>query len=379
MLTRRPAQRSSGSFTQMFEALEGRTLLDAALPLVTLSITDSDVAEKDTNLGRFLLTRTGDVTQPLRVLFRVTGQAVPGVDYIGLRGEATIPAGRRSVGLPIIPIDDLDVEIDETVRVIIKPDGAYRLDADPAKKNLRVLIQDDDRIARVSLATPDNTANESRGADDTAGFTIRRTGAIDLPLTINYLVGGSATPDVDYVAFASSVTIPIGKRAAFITVTPIGDALFEGRETVRITLLEADDGRYRLDLDDVPSMRRVVYIEDRPLVTLAVTDPVATTSPEDAAEFTLHRTGPTDKALRVTYVLGGTAIQGVDFVDLPVRLIIPKGKTSARVVIRGLGNTFAEASRTVRITITQTANYNLNFVDANSFSGFVRIIDDVGV
>lgn len=374
---RRSLRCDVGPLAEGFDAFEPRTLLDGALPMVTLSIADADVEEKNTNMGRFVLTRTGDVTIPLTVKFRVAGEATPGVDYIGLRGQATIPAGRRSIGLPIIPIDDLDAEVDESVRVIIQPDAAYMLDADPRMRNLRVLIRDDDRIALVTLATPDDSAHESLGEADPAGFTIRRTGAIDLPLTVNFVIGGSATPGVDYVAFASTITIPIGKRAAFVTVTPIGDGLFEGRETVRLTLSEPDDGRYRLDLDNAPSMRKVVYIEDRPLATLAVTDPLATTSPEDVAEFTLHRTGPTDKALRVTYLLEGTAESGVDFVALPMKLVIPKGKSSARIVIRGTGNTIAEPYRTVRITLTQTANYNLNFVDVNSFSGYVRIIDDV--
>jgi hypothetical protein len=56
-----------------------------------------------------------------------------------------------------------------------------------------------------------------------AVFTVRRLGATNDPVTVDYAIGGTGSNGVDYVALPASVTIPAGQRAALITVTPIDD------------------------------------------------------------------------------------------------------------------------------------------------------------
>ncbi len=67
-------------------------------------------------------------------------------------------------------------------------------------------------------------------------LTVNRPGSTALPLTVDYTIGGTATNGVDYQTLAGSVVIPAGQSSATITVTPINDSLFEGDETVEVTL-----------------------------------------------------------------------------------------------------------------------------------------------
>lgn len=373
-----PARRGAGGAHvggPALEPLEGRSVLDATLPLVTLAIADGAVSERDQDQGAFVITRFGNTDAPLRVNFQISGGATPGVDYLGLSNAATIPAGRRSVRIPVVPIDDLDVEGPESVRIVLSPDAAYRLDdANPLNRNLKVVIQDDDVLPTVTLATPDADAAEI--GQETATFTVRRTGPADLPLTVSFRIGGSATPGADYQEIPTTVTIQPGRRAAFVTVRPLGDGLFEGDETVRLTVLPAGAGQYQLLTGRPESFRRTVVIRDRPLVGLAVLDPVATTTPGDDAAFLVYRTGRTDAELRVSYQMEGTAVMGTDYAILPQFITIPAGQSSVRVVIAGIGASLPGPSRTARLTLLAQAGYNLNPFDAGAVSAYVRMIED---
>lgn len=363
------------SFADDLEPCEPRRLL-ATLPLVVVSVSDAECEEADQNQGRFTITRFGNIDAPLKVNFTIAGTAQAGVDYTGLTGTATIPAGRRSVNLPIIPIDDLDVEGPEVVRLILsRDDAAYRLDqSTPSNRNQAITLVDDDTMSAVAVRTPDDTAGE---LDNNTGiFVVRRTGAIDLPLTVNFKISGSATPGVDYDALGGSVTIPAGKRGVPLTVRVNDDAKFEGRETVRLILLPSDEGRYVLSEDANEKTARTVFIMDRPLMSLAVTDPVATSFPDDTAEFMIFRTGPIGSEVQVKYALSGTAVARVDFARLPNLITIPAGKRFVTVTIRGLNAQLSETVKTLTMTLQPLATYNLNPLAPASVAGTVVIIDD---
>ena len=69
-----------------------------------------------------------------------------------------------------------------------------------------------------------------------AGFIIERTDA-DSTLTIQVEVSGTATNGVDYNNLASSITIPTGVFTDTIALTPFGDGVTEGNETVVFSII----------------------------------------------------------------------------------------------------------------------------------------------
>jgi len=70
---------------------------------------------------------------------------------------------------------------------------------------------------------------------------IRSTDETARAWTVNYVVGGTATPGADYAALGGSVVIPAGETTASILIAVIPDALPEGDETITITLLPGTD------------------------------------------------------------------------------------------------------------------------------------------
>ncbi|MCE9613913.1 MAG: hypothetical protein K8T26_06520 [Lentisphaerae bacterium] len=108
----------------------------------------------------------------------------------------------------------------------------------------------------VSIAAVDATAQESPQETGTLLIT-RPGGATNLPLTVLYALGGTATNGEDYLALPGAVTIPAGATSATVTIAPRRDALTEGQETVEASLLA---GPYALASPGPAA----IYIQDSP-------------------------------------------------------------------------------------------------------------------
>jgi gliding motility-associated-like protein len=65
---------------------------------------------------------------------------------------------------------------------------------------------------------------------------IRASGDVSQPVVINFTVGGTATPGVDYAALVSPIIIPAGQTQVLIPITAFADLIIEGDETIVLTL-----------------------------------------------------------------------------------------------------------------------------------------------
>ena len=86
----------------------------------------------------------------------------------------------------------------------------------------------------VSISATDATATEA--GPTTGQYTVTRSAANSMALTVTFSVGGTATSGSDFTSIGASVTIPAGATSATITVTPINDTAVESDETVVVTL-----------------------------------------------------------------------------------------------------------------------------------------------
>ena len=109
-------------------------------PAVTVVATDPN-ADEAGDPGRFTLSRTGDLSAPLTVLFDVSGTAAAGLDYAALPASAFLGAGVASTTLDVLPLFDLDPEPAETVVVTLRCDAAYVV---AAPLEATVVIADND-------------------------------------------------------------------------------------------------------------------------------------------------------------------------------------------------------------------------------------------
>jgi hypothetical protein len=90
------------------------------------------------------------------------------------------------------------------------------------------------RWTAVTIAPTDSNAREP-GAN-TGKFTVTRSGCTNRPLTVNYTVGGTATPGSDYKLLSGKVAITAGRSLGIITAKALDDAISEPGKTVILTI-----------------------------------------------------------------------------------------------------------------------------------------------
>ena len=82
--------------------------------IVTVAATDASASERGPDPGTYTITRNNS-SGNLVVYYTLSGTATNGVDYVLLPGMATIPNGQSTATVTIVPIDDTELDPDETI------------------------------------------------------------------------------------------------------------------------------------------------------------------------------------------------------------------------------------------------------------------------
>lgn len=209
-------------------------IVDNDLPLITVNTVVSQGMESDPVAARFTISRAGDLSTDLQVNYLMGGTATNGVDYNRLGGTATIPAGKDSVDVVIIPVKDGILEAPESIQLQISSSTYYNVGV-PGAGNA-VLY---DETTPVVTMFGSQTAPLREGG---TGFTLtfQRTGPTLKPLTVNLAFSGDADRFSDYGVIGNQVTIPAGSSQYVLSLTPANDTLFEVNESFRIRLQPGD-------------------------------------------------------------------------------------------------------------------------------------------
>ena len=118
-------------------------------------------------------------------------------------------------------------------------------------------------------------------------------------------------------------------------------------------------------VDDIPSIGKMVRITPTlapslrvPSVSITSTDSTASEPGSDTASFTVTRTGVTNAPLLVSYMIGGTAVNGVDYEAVSNFVVIPAGAFSATRTLTPRDDALSEGTETISISLTHTPYYN---------------------
>ena len=337
-------------------------------PTVTVVATDANASEQGPDTGTFTITRAGDMSSALTVNYTLSGTAQNGTDYQRVGTSVTIAAGASSATVTVTPVDDTQVEGDETVLLTVASDAAYNVGS---PSSATVTITDDDQPPPVkpTVSVVATDANASEQGSDPGTFTFTRTGNTGTALTVNFMLGGTATKWDDYRRpegdMPESVTILAGASSTILTVVAVDDNEVEGDETIVLTI--ATDPAYDVGS---PATATVTIADndqpppEKPTVTVAATDANAAEQGTDPGTFTASRTGSTAAALTVHYSLSGSAANGIDYQSLPTSVTIPAGAASANITVRPIDDTQVEGNETVLLTLTADAAYNVGSPDS---------------
>jgi alpha-tubulin suppressor-like RCC1 family protein len=337
---------------------------DDEKPEVTLTATDAAAAETNADVGTLKVSCFPAAKANLTVLYTIGGTATAGTDYTALAGSVVIPTGATSATVTVTPVDDVLVESTETVTAALSVNASYQ---NGSPRSGTVNITDNEPTVSVS-AVDSSAAETATGVTANPGaFRLTRTnGTTPLPLVVNYTVTGTATAGTDYTALAGSATIPVGATYVDVAVTPMDDFLYEGNETVVLTV--ASSTTYRLGT----SAATVTILENESTVSLSVSDGYAVEPGTDKGSFTVSRSGGSNvAALTVNYTVTGTATAGTDYTALAGSVTISAGASSAAISVAPLNDTLAEGLETVVVTLTANPMYKLG-----TSSGTVKLYDD---
>jgi Calx-beta domain/Domain of unknown function (DUF4114)/RTX calcium-binding nonapeptide repeat (4 copies)/von Willebrand factor type A domain len=154
-------------------AIVGAPRVEPTQPSVAVIATDPGAAETTTgetaNPGKFLLTRTGDLSQSLTVAYTLSGNATNGSDYQNLTGTVTFEAGKDRAIVNVNILDDNIAEGIETVTLTLAANPQYTLDP----SNADTIFIFDNELQPTQLIQP--TANSLEIAGDAASALLKFT------------------------------------------------------------------------------------------------------------------------------------------------------------------------------------------------------------
>ena len=375
---------------------------DNELPTVTLAVTDASAGEA-ANTGTYTLTRTGSTTGTLVVNFLVGGTAIEQSDYGSIGTNVTFAAGSATATITINPINDNYRETEETVIVRLLPGANYNLGANI---NGTIAFSDDDGSNRqaVGFVLKSMSVLESVGLvhvpvrTSVAATDARPTAIVEWRIT-----GGSAVQNVDYslsstgyLAFATNGppndprTVPVVTNLDVIVFDrpdvqasrTLVVTLFDP-QLIATNLIRSNNIVIGTNIAAVPTnaflgayrtFTLTIGDDDTNVVTVAATTPLAREAGAIPGQFTLTRTGPTNRAVTVIYALAGTASSRTDYAPLGNQITIPAGTNTARITITPVDDGTEESVETVQIRLISCVNGQIGFPDTAT----VNIVDNDG-
>lgn len=336
------------------------------LPVVSIKATDEEAAEEGAtsnapNTGVFTVSRAGGTNAALTVHYRVGGSAKAGVDYQALSGKVTIAAGSLTADIIVKPIEDKLVEGKQTVIAALLPCEA--MDDMPATKDCYRV--GDPHEARITIL--DNDTAPTNAPPKVAIFRPTKGSIFFAPADFTLM---AEAKDAD--GRIKSVEFFEGKNSLGLGTREDDGDHDSDDHSYRLKWSKVQVGEYVLtavatDNLDAKTTSESVAIKvvpkpmPPPIVTIKATDAIASeiasstdqaAAKPDTATFLVTRSGgDTNLALSVTYKISGSAENGVDYKKLSGTVEIPKGATSAEIVVETIDDQSSEDMESVTLTL----------------------------
>ena len=206
---------------------------DEFLPVI--GIDDPEVFESATGTTSlvFEVTLFNATALPTSVQWATTaGTAVAGVDYLDAGSTIDfqgLPA--ETVQVAVTVYGDTTYEQNETVMVNLTNEVNATIGDTPGIGT----ISNDDVAPTVSVG--DASISEGNSGTTVIHFPVSLTGTSDVDALVDFATADvTATAGADYVAGSDTLTIPAGATTGTVSVIVKGDVVYEGSETLSLTL-----------------------------------------------------------------------------------------------------------------------------------------------
>jgi hypothetical protein len=299
---------------------------------------------------------------------------VAGNDYVAGSGTVTFAPGDTAAKAITVSVKgDTVTEASETLNVTLSaPVGATISGTGVA---VGTIINDDGTATFINIANGFVTEGNT-GTTTTMTFTVTLSAPVPAgkTYTVNYATAPypstltGAIAGTDYLAKTGTVTFPAGSTSQNVTITVIGDSLYEYNEYFYVNL---SNGSVGTEIQDGQAYG-VIYDDDvAPVASIA---PVASSVSEGAAgttktvTFTVTLSTASARNTYVNYATadgtaqaGGTLVAGgADYVTASAQLIFAPGETSKTFTVTINGDATYEPNETFTAALSGAANVSIS-------------------
>ncbi|MFC3197081.1 Calx-beta domain-containing protein, partial [Parapedobacter deserti] len=320
--------------------------------------------------------------EDISVSYTLSGDATNGLDYLQLDGQIIIPAGENTVQLVIQVNDDEVIELDEVVIAELTAATAAGGDAWAIGAGSAALpILDNDRTdpTKTVLELIASVPNASE-PDINGEFVISLPAGVTSSeaITVDYTIGGTATPDLDYSSITGSIVIPANQGSVTVPVAVLSDMIVEVTETVVMTTSGGNSANFVFTAGTA-NQDIVNIADDGAYLELNITASIPNAAePGTAGEFTvsLPAGATSSEDITVNYTIGGTATADVDYTAITGAVVIPAGQNGVTVPVVVLDDNIIETDETVVMTITGGSSASFTFTAGANDTDTVVLADD---
>jgi|GEM_PF-381965 len=364
-------------------------------PVVSVVASDPSASENPLVTGTFTVSLNSVNTgSPIIVNYTISGTATPDSDYTALSGIVTIPNGQQSETISVIPIDDSEAELSETVMLTLSSGTGYNVgvpstatvnisseDVIPPGTNLALLKP---TTASSGASTKDkavdgnyNKHNYWQGIPYTQWWQVDLGSNFDISKIVMITYFGNNRYyqyDIQASTDGNNWTTVVNFNTNTSPSTSEGNTFSLNNPKARYLRVNMNYNSANLGVHIVEFEAYGVLSDDGdPQVTINATDASASENPLDTGTYTVslnavNNSGP----LTVNYTVGGTASSGSDYNTLSGTIIIPTGQQSGTITVTPIDDIEVESEETVVLTLSSGAGYTVG----TPSSAIVNIISE---
>ena len=232
-------------------------------------------------------------------------------------------------------------------------------------------------------------ASVTEGDDGTTavqlGITISEPAGAGQSISVDYYTTGcyndSASPDLDFITAAGTVTFGEGQASQVVTVQVKGDMLAgvnadtsgntdQGSEIFYVNLANPRNdagGQTAVFLD---AQGKVTIVEDEPAMSISDVRYLEGNSDYTPFDFTVALSTPAKQEVKVYwYTKDSTAIAGVDYIADADWLTIPAGESSGTITVQVIGDTKPEDTYPFAVFLDKATVQNAYIPDFSNRTG----------
>ena len=229
---------------------------------------------------------------------------------------------------------------------------------------------------------PNAAQNNSYGFPTVATNTVTRLGDTSSPLTVPFIITGTAPNGTYIVSATNTISFAAGQSSTNITISAVTDGVPRPTTTVVMKLQDNGSGQYTLGFQD----QATTFIINEATPQLSLTTSAGSMYKAYSNDYTsvnISRIGDTNIAVTTTaFTYGGTAVRNTDFATISTTTTLAKGDLTkvvkiAKPLVNGqipvhTSNPTYTGDKTFTVTIGAGTGYTVSTTN----SATLKIVDN---